>query len=417
MKTNLNKFLIAIYRHLKPPLAGGVSLLLVFIVFPGLYVLLLDSSPSEKWITFIILVGGTLFVADVMFRLCYRLYIGAPYVVSDRVPFDKIYVEPHPYLPFVFKKHFKTEKASAATYPLHRGRYSFGQYTTNNLRFANGPGGNRDVSPVKPESLIRINCLGASTTGNYIEFEGKEYSYPMELEKILKAELDVPLEVNNCGVGGCNSADIFVRFALQVIDTKPDIVVIYHAYNDIQAYLTSGFESDYFHVRRNLGESYWKFRYAAKVPKIPIKFLDFMVTQWFVGDVRNSLIGEISKGEVNLDIDPSEGLQTYRRNIQHIIDLCRCNGIEVILSTYCHFLYEAIKQKPLHSLYHDIVASENEVMRSLATMNNLVLVDNARLVRQDEKYFVDSIHFTPEGMRRIAENIADAVKEILRSKK
>ncbi len=48
-------------------------------------------------------------------------------------------------------------------------------------------------------------------------------------------------------------------------------------------------------------------------------------------------------------------------------------------------------------------------MRDLALMNNVTLVDNAKLIPQDERYFVDSIHFTPEGMRKIAENIADAI--------
>jgi hypothetical protein len=39
-------------------------------------------------------------------------------------------------------------------------------------------------------------------------------------------------------------------------------------------------------------------------------------------------------------------------------------------------------------------------------------VDNAALGPSEERYFVDSVHFTPEGMRLIAENIATANQEL-----
>jgi lysophospholipase L1-like esterase len=118
----------------------------------------------------------------------------------------------------------------------------------------------------------------------------------------------------------------------------------------------------------------------------------------------------VTKGDFDPSLDPSSGLATYQRNLQHIIDLCRCNGIQVVLSTYCHFLYDAIKDEPLHLLYSRIVKEENEIMRRLADKNELSLVDNAALVPQDERYFVDSIHFTPAGMRLIASNIADVIR-------
>ena len=77
----------------------------------------------------------------------------------------------------------------------------------------------------KPKNIFRINCLGASTTQNYLQDDSSVYSYPLELEKILKAKNKVNLEVNNCGSGGYTSSDILVRFLLQNIDTNPDVIV------------------------------------------------------------------------------------------------------------------------------------------------------------------------------------------------
>ena len=100
---------------------------------------------------------------------------------------------------------------------------------------------------------------------------------------------------------------------------------------------------------------------------------------------------------------------TYKRNIQYLIDLCKANGVELILSTYCHFLYEKIKNETLHLTFHSIVNKENEIIRGLAKKNNLILIDNSILVPADEEYFVDSIHFTPMGMKLLARNIADVI--------
>ena len=56
------------------------------------------------------------------------------------------------------------------------------------------------------------------------------------MEKILNNSYE-KYEVNNCAQGGYNSADILVRFSLQYLDTRPDLIIIYHAYNDIRSYL------------------------------------------------------------------------------------------------------------------------------------------------------------------------------------
>ena len=411
-KNFLGSLARGLLQHLRTPLTGIVWVLIVFVVIPAAIAIVYGDGASGKAATFVVVSTMLWLGAEVVFRLGYRLYAGSPFIPFPRLPFENLYVEPHPYIPFIYKRNFTTGKGGPATYPLHKGRFFFGQYTTNNLRFANGPGGSRDVTVPKPEGLFRINCIGASTTGNYIELEGQAFSYPMELEEILKSTLAVPIEVNNCAQGGYNSADMLVRFALQVIDTQPDVLVIYHAYNDIRAYLTPDLDSDYSHSRRNLGENYWKFAIAARIPTIPVKFLNFLVNQWLPIDIRYSLLDQVSKGQIDTAVDPSPGLRVYERNLQHIINLCRCNGIQVVLSTYCHFLYDAIKDEPLHQLYGRIVKQENEAMRRLADKNKLALVDNAELVPHEERYFVDSVHFTPEGMRLVASNIAEAVREI-----
>ena len=204
-----------------------------------------------------------------------------------------------------------------------------------------------------------------------------------------------------------------VSFALQVIDLEPDCIVIYHAYNDIRSYLTPGFRADYAHSRRNIGEVYWKFYAADATPTFGLAAINYLRDKWLAGNIRNSLLDLASRGSVDMNLDPSPGLKVYRRNLQGIIDLARSKNVQVVLSTYCHFLHSAVKDDPLHMRYETIVALENEIMRQLAHQNELTLVDNATDFPHDELYFVDSIHFSPAGMTRLAENMAGRVAPLL----
>ncbi len=394
----------------RKPLVLSFQLIFFFIFIPLVISNWFGNSSLEKIIYFFITFSIFSFLAEFSFLFLYRLTTGNSYQFVKKIDFKKIAYEPHPYLPFILKKKLKrVHGASPTNYPLNK-HLSFPQLTSNNMGHYNGDYGDRDVLTPKPKDLIRINCLGGSTTGNYIKTDEKNYSYPLELERILSKKVDKNVEVNNFGQGGYNSADLLVRFALQNIDTKPDYIIIYHAYNDIRAYLTPGFSSDYFHSRKNLGEVYWKYYLGSKLPNIPISFLNYLINKYlFPLKERTTILEVIEKKELDPKQNYSKGLLTYERNIQHIIDLCKNNNIKVILGTFCFYLYSDIKNDPLHKLYQKIVSEENEVIKKLATKNNLTLVDCSKIIPREDSYFVDSSHFTPKGMSLLAKSFADKI--------
>ncbi len=363
-------------------------------------------------ITFVFLLVSIFFLLsiEVFFRAIYFIVRKEIYVPEGRVKSNKLYAKPHPYLPFVYKSQFATQENKTAKYPLHKGKFTFSELTTNNLGFTNGLNGDRDVLTEKPSHLYRINCLGASTTGNYISRDGKNFSYPLELEALLTQRYETEVEVNNFGLGGYNSADILIRFLLEVVDTCPDMIIIYHGHNDIKSYLTPNFKADYSHSRINLGENYWKFEIGEKLPLLNFHFFNFLLERWFPVGLRNSLLDFVSKGNIDLNIDPKQGLAIYKRNLEYLIGICKLRNIEVVLSTYAHFLYDDIKESQLHKKYGEIISEENKIIKDLAYQYKIPVVDNANLIPQEEKYFLDSIHFTPEGMQLLAKNFADSLK-------
>jgi lysophospholipase L1-like esterase len=352
-------------------------------------------------------------LVEISFRLLHRVFLKRPYRIKPKVPFHQIFVEPHPYLPYVYKKNFKMERERTAEYALHVGKYTLPALRTNNFRHANGPDGGRDIIVPKPPGLIRICCLGASTTDNYIGYKGTAYSYPLALEGILQRRFPgLEIEVNNCGMMGYTSAEIITKFFLSTIDTDPDIVVFHHAKNDLPASLTPGFSSDYSHSRRNFGEAYHRFRLASLFPHIPLASYNAIMTSVLHQSIRNGVLFLVERERA--DISRSFlGLETYRRNIEHLIAVCKSRGITLVLSTYPYFLYPWIRNDVVHMKYHEGVQQENAVVRELAKRHDLRLSDNAVLMPNDEKYFVDSVHYTPEGMQLLAENISIPIAESL----
>lgn len=396
---------------LKDKVVGPI--LIFFVIFMPSVVLCIFFG-KDKSITYIILfflinLVITILIIEFIFLSLYKLKNGESYNKIEKIEFNKISVKPHPYLPYVYKSNFQNKAGEKINFPIKIYEYFVPKLKTNSLGFYNGIDGNKDFK--KEEKKTHISCLGASTTGNYLEHNSVKYSYPLELEKILNKENNNYV-VNNCAQGGYNSADILIRFSLQTIDTKPDIVIIYHAYNDIRSYQVKDFRSDYSNSRRNLGEVIWRFYVSSIFPSSILNFLNYFFHLWFPNNDRYSLVDSISYKQ-NLKIDNSEkGLKTYERNLQNLIYICKSNKIKVVLSTFCFYLYERISNDYLHIKNKKFVELENNIIRKLARENNLPIVDNDKLIEKNDNNFVDSIHFSHKGMRKIAENFAEIIKTI-----
>ncbi len=396
---------------LKNSFFGPIIFIFSYLILPILFVNIYDFYLINKFVTYIIILTILITISELLFTYLYKKKYSKNYTKINKIPFKLIKVEPHPNLPFIHKKNYRSDPIKTnLNYPLH-DQFKSPTFNTNNLGYVNGFDGGRDIQIPKPKNLFRINCLGASTTQNCLEDKGKVYSYPLILEEILKKKYDTSIEVNNCGTGGYTSADILVRFLLQNIDTDPNIVVLYHAYNDIRSYLTDDFQSDYTHSRKNLGENYFKFHLGSLIPDIPLNFINFFLNKWSPQNHRYALIDSISKGEVNLDNDKNieTGILTFKRNLQNLISVCKSKKIEIILCSFSFYLHEKVKDDRLHKLYEKLVMKENLVIKKLAEENGVNFIDIYNLIPKKDINFLDTIHLTPSGMEILAREISKKI--------
>ena len=346
----------------------------------------------------------TIIIFEILFRVTYFFKNKKKYKNKKKVLFSKIHYESHPYLPFKLKKNFKNSGEIEVNYPLKK-KYKFvsPSLISNNLGFYNGNNGDRNIDDDK-KNKIRVNCLGGSTTMNYLKDNENNISYPIQLQKKLDKFNKDKFEVNNLGQGLYNSTDILVSFITNTIYTKPDIIILYIGYNDIRSYLTNNFNTDHSHSRKNLNfRQFQKFlNYIAY--DFNLNFLNYIFSKFGIYNIKESLTYEISKGEFNLGNDPKKGLEVFHQNIEILISICKSKNIRLIMSSFCHNLYDELKNDELHIKFHQIVNKENEILRDLAKKNDVEFVDNNLMLKKNNDLFVDTIHFSKEGMDMIAEN-------------
>lgn len=351
---------------------------------------------------------------EILFSILYFLKNQTKYIKKKKYLYSKIHYTDHPHLPFVLKKKFKAVGRKEINYPIKK-KYKFiaPELKSNNLGFYNGNNGDKAVSSNKKENLIRINCLGGSTTMNYlVDNNNINTSYPIELQKVLNRFKKNRYEVNNFGQGLYNSTDLIIRYITSIIYTKPDIIILYIGYNDIRSYLTDNFTSDNSHSRKNLNFSKFQIFLNFIFYDFKLNFLNYLLSKTSIYNFRESLTNEVTCGNFNLNNSPEKGLEIFSKNVELLIALCKHMKTRLIMSSFCHYKYAEIKNNKLHQKFHKIVDEENKILKKLAKKNNIEFVDNSTLVERKDINFVDSIHFSKEGMKKLANNF---FKKIIKS--
>jgi hypothetical protein len=265
----------------------------------------------------------------------------------------------------------------------------------------------KDFSYTKPQGVIRIASVGASTTAS---------GYPAMMEDYLNARLlarDRSFEVMNFGLGYYTSAHTMINFLLNVVDFSPDYVVIHQGWNDWHALAPeSDFRGDYSHHLKAFEPPRIIDRYIVRVSVIyrTLKFFLRGLPEWVFVESATRISRERPERMLN-----NRELATFQRNIETIIDIAMVRQIKVVLTTMPHTTDEYsesivyIKARPYIKQY-------NEVMRAIAKKYEpLLFVDlNKLMTGKVNQHFVDVGHLDDDGKRIKAEHIGRIIAEDLR---
>jgi lysophospholipase L1-like esterase len=293
---------------------------------------------------------------------------------------EGIAFEPLPYVSYGLTPDYERQRSSSDA-PLK---------TTNSHGFR-GP----EISRGKSDGTYRIVCLGGSTT--YSDAVNDDETYPLHLEAILRERRPGrPIEVINAGVPSYTSAESLANLAFRCLEFEPDMIVVYHAANDVRPRRYANFEPTYFHYRkvwdgsdrlRQTGEGDMA---GGMNPYI----------QWLPPDDNGDPVANLGRN----------GSGAFRRNLVSIVGIARAHGIEPVLTTFAAKGPDPVTDPGLIQG----IEEHNAAIRAVAAEHDVTLVDvDGNLSREGTFAQAfgqpDPVHLTPKGTREKAQIIADGV--------
>lgn len=342
---------------------------------------------------------ANILVLSAFFVLCeggarlWYLQHGIPFWATSTENVSTLYDRTHPYLPVVLAKNTHLSRSA--------------EIQTNSLGFR-GP----EVEQPKPSGRIRIVALGGSTTFGVAADEATTWP------ELLRAELEsrlpqTNLDVVNAAVPGYNSMESLLNLVTRVLPLEPDYVIVYHAYNDMKAYVRArSFEPDY---------SDWRNR---DNPHDTLHYRLRHQSRFYFG--LSNLLAKRSKrasksnARPPADLSHEEPITSFHRNLFNIATLARAHGATPVLATFNLALDADMATRSTLGLddaqTRELGARYNKAIRELAAELNVPLVDVEAAVPDTKEAHIDLCHFTEAGRRLVARAFADRIEALIREK-
>lgn len=275
-------------------------------------------------------------------------------------------------------------------------------FTINNLGFRG-----QDIAPAKGNGY-RIVALGESTTfGITIAAEGRPW--PEWLASLIQERLrpNRPVEVINAGVPSFTLRDNLSRLDDQILPLQPDLIISYHGYNEF-----GGIDAALPPVRARRPPPRYRPRPLTLLAKVEYRL---RLTR-YARTVNPRLMEKVAPV-----VDPLETM--YADDYRELIEFCHRHGIRLVLATYSMAVNEqsdpdvqAFYHRTTYLLKRKMKANvvHSQIVKELARENpEIGLIDTQPMLDGQAEYFIDLMHFTAEGKRRLAETIFSGIKSTL----
>lgn len=272
-----------------------------------------------------------------------------------------------------------------------------------------------DVALPKPSGTVRIVALGGSTT--YGTSVKPNETYPFYLEQVLREDYGYSnVEVINAGVFGYTTYQTLANLTFRIVELEPDIVIIYHAGNDV---LTREVNPDCYRGVNPLLGLDPRGRVAASTYTQPLPFsalyrfitinlgLNANPTQVESFLTSANVVcgdGQAYTPEAMVAANPPT---YFERNLISMIGIARIHDFDLVLASWA---YEEASEEAA-PYWREAVAEHNAIIRQVAAAYDAPLIDYAPQAPQQPEYWADYVHMNAAGSRHQAEAFAQVLVE------
>ena len=283
----------------------------------------------------------------------------------------------------------------------------------------------QDPSPPMPRVLV----LAASTL--HPEFG----DVASRLQQALEAAWGSPVRVDNLSVPGHGALDSYYKY-WYVRQKSFDLVVLYHGINELRA--------------NNVPDALWKDDYSHYwwYTEVNFYFTHQPLTRWgllapfylkaVLMQMDHKLLHPhrfvtdgVPRPEWLVYGDAIKTARPFKRDLERIMSLAESKGEPVVLMTFAYALPEGYTLERLRQRTLGFAPApnaspvelwgtpehirkglevHNAVIRDLAASHPVVFVDQAALLGQDPKLFIDVSHLSPDGAGQFVEHLISAIQ-------
>lgn len=269
-----------------------------------------------------------------------------------------------------------------------------------------------EIPEKKPSGTIRIAFLGGSTT-YCAEVSSNDRVWAHVVTRKMRERFpDVQFDYINGGVPGYGAEASLKSLAERVVPFSPDVIVIYHATNDLsyhtfQSAVESGLASE-----RADNQRFWLSNYSllSNLVELNLKIL--------------LLQNDASTESGKLVIDEDRIAPPFREDLLALARAAKDAAPVVAIATFSVQYRrgqspEQQVQAATTSLYYmpymsiegllQSFAAYNSVIRDVAKQEEIVLIGNEDHIPGNPAHFTDSVHFTDAGSLKMAERVTEAL--------
>lgn len=299
--------------------------------------------------------------------------------------------------------------------------FLWGEVKINNLGFRG-----RDIPPHKGNEF-RIVTLGASPTfGQSVFQNSKPWSAVLEDLIAERYKCRKPVRVINAGVDGYRITDSINRLRRDIAPLKPDLVISYHGYNGMKFIVDD---------LPKVAAPTLPPEDAGAATQAWLHLDFFMRSAWDQLRGLPAVLHSVLFGRAPLTDMKKLRKSAYYGYMEQLIDTAEGMGADVALATYSMAVDKRSPEQVLafyRIVFHnnmpgltwmrmviDGMAALNRMIEDLGRRHPEIQVIDTRPGLNgefDKNYFLDIVHFTPTGDRKMAENVLASLQHYLISK-
>jgi len=274
-------------------------------------------------------------------------------------------------------------------------------------------------------SLVFIG--GSTTECRYVD---EEHRFPYLVGALLEQQAGIKINSYNAARSGnhsLNSLDILLN---KVFPIKPDIVVMLENINDLTILL---YESSYwnrdssrsviFDINKEMDANFIKLIRDRYIPNLAMAMRNFDSSLRLLWKPKKKSRDEFAqiRGK-HVVYDESAMVEQFEMNLQSFIYLCKArNIIPVIMTMPSRFkekpdkiILDAFNNPPLdYFQFKQIFDLFNKSILKKAQENNIMVIDLAKEIPQENEFMYDIVHYTDKGARKVADIISGRLQPVV----